>query len=119
MVIPGFLLLLLLQLSICGNCWPDIPCIDNDFVTGTLIFIASYVVGLICHKVVECIFEMLGFRNKPERIKKIGNDFKEQYQKYKTDKEPYNLHQYYGACYSLMGKYYLNSIPTLEAQVVF
>ena len=49
----------------------------------------------------------------------MGIRIEKQYKNDKKGKCKYNLHQYYKACYSLMGKNYLNSIPVLEAQVAF
>jgi len=143
MVIPGFLLLLMLQLTFCGNFCIAIPGCENSLITGTLIFIASYVVGMIYNKIsftnikwilnclskkcylVDKIAEYVkltyNFRNNKDRISKEGHKFEEKYKNDKEDKEndPYNLHNYYKAYYVLMEKNCLNSIPVLEAHVAF
>jgi len=137
MVIPGFLLLLLFQLSICGDCCPYIPCCGSSLITGTLIFIASYVVGLIYNKIsftnikwiLDCLckkcylFDKIAeyvklackFRNNPDQIKKARKKFDEEYKENIND----NVNDYYKAYYFMMEKNCLNNIPVLEAQVAF
>lgn len=152
MVIPGFLLLMLpviycdcfhwhsdtdiLCCRICTECY----IIKNDSIFIFIMFIASYIVGLMYHQlisvfcgsnkhktkrkrsVIEYITLIRCFRNNPSRIKKAGRkiaeEYDENYNEHLKDDEKYTVHNYYKAYYRLMDKNCLNSIPVLEAQVV-
>ena len=99
MVIPGFLLLLMVQFAVCGeyNQW---RCLyeKNSVLFALAIFIASYILGLIYNRVsftdiVKCIlkifkcdclcnkFLIFDFRNNRERIRKAGEEFKQKFEK--------------------------------------
>ena len=119
-VIPGFLWLLLISLWSNGHF--IIVCNGiNGLIGTTLLFIASYIVGLLYHKLVELLFRC--FRNNPCVIKKQWEKFKKEYEKdggtFEKQEKTGNRYKYYTAYYALMKNNMLNSIPVLEAQVAF
>jgi hypothetical protein len=118
--IPGFLLLLLLTFVF--NI--QLPFAGSDIVSVILVFVASYITGLIYHKLMEQLLSGC-FRNSSSAIKTQAEKFYEGYNKDRKQdendkvKKEYSRHEYYKAYYVLMKNNCLNSIPTLEAQVVF
>jgi hypothetical protein len=117
MVIPGFLLLKLFP-----GCFGYPIDFDNEKNT-VIIIIISYAIGIIYHKTIEWLFNIIGFRNNEECIEKSAEKFYDNYEKNggntQNSLSHYNKHEYYKAYYTLMKENMLNSIPTLEAQVVF
>jgi hypothetical protein len=123
MVIPGFLLFMLFPL--CCQC-QNVFFVNgiNEVYTGIFVFIVSYLIGLIHHKAVECLFTKFGFRNNEKCIENSARRFYYDYDKNRDntknrDYSQYNCHEYFKAYYTLMKEGTLNSIPALEAQVAF
>jgi hypothetical protein len=120
MVIPGFLLLVLI--SSCGQCNFTFSELGVEGIMGgTLLFIASYIIGLLYHKVVERFTPRL--RNNKCCIKKQWEKFKSEYEQ-NAETSPKKstkggLHEYYTAFYALMKANMLYNIPVLEVQVAF
>lgn len=114
MIIPGFLLLL----PFCC-CALEVPSCDiGKWGMGVMIFVASYVVGLIYHHCVDKLFRSFKFRNNEKCIKRQYEDFCNDLKKCNKGREVEVTH-YYKAYYLLMKKNCLNNIPILEAQVTF
>ena len=117
-VIPGFLLLMLIP--VCRDGRFDISDMDINALSGFLIFIASYLIGLIYHKAVEALFNNLGLRNNRKAIKRCAERFRSDYKKDKSEAKDAscNRHEYYKAYYTLMQNNLLHSaIPVMEAQI--
>jgi hypothetical protein len=78
---------------------------------------------MIYHKTIECLFNKFEFRNNEKCIKNSAEQFYSDYEKNGGNKQngnsKYNRNDYYIAYYALMKENMLNSIPILEAQVVF
>lgn len=103
MVATGYLLLLLF-----------VPELDLSEKT-VLVFIACYVVGLVYHKIMECLLKRR--RNPMCLLKKSYQEVDEEF----NIKETIALTKkdYYGAYYLLMKEQCLNNIPVLEGQEAF
>ena len=122
MVIPGFLLLMLVP--ICCDCQFDVFYREATAATAVLVFIAAYIIGLIYHKAIECLYNSLELRNSKKFIEKNGKQLLDEFKKDGGDAEKYkdllfNRREYYKAYYALMKNSMLHSIPVMEAQVAF
>jgi hypothetical protein len=140
MVIPGFLLLLLMNFIFDCKLLSD----KNDIYSIFLVFVASYITGLIWNKFMEKAFRY--FRNSSDSIEKETKKFYQGYKEEKTEakakgetdpvkkaeieakieaetkdyiKKKSFKYEYYKAYYILMKNNCLYNIPTLEAQVAF
>lgn len=103
MVVSGFLILLLF-----------IP-IKNLGEESILAFVACYILGMVYHKITECLY--LPFRNCKYFLKKGYDSVDKEF--YIKQKIPFGTTNYFSAYYCLMEKQCLNSIPVLEAQEAF
>jgi hypothetical protein len=121
MVIPGFLILLFFYSVSMEYEAYEHTC---NWVFIFIVFIASYLTGLVWHKLMECLFKPLKFRNNEPCIEAAAKKFIEKYREDGGNAEqlPFqhkNRYEYYRSYYYLMKQGALNSIPVLEAQVVF
>ena len=116
-LIPGFFILLLVYSCSTKNAY------DADVYSILIVAVLSYLVGMVYHKLIECLFEKLGWRNNEDCIKKQLDKLNNKLGKCKLifDFEGTTgiKVKYYEAYYFLMEKDCLNSIPVLEAQFVF
>ena len=120
--VPGFFILFLFY-----ACCPeaqDAEIRNNPFLIGTIL-VLSYLVGIIYHKLIECLYSRTGLTNNPgcitKQLDKLNNwlqkESKNNYEKIEAG-TTVRL-KYYKAYYLLMEKDCLNSIPVLEAQFAF
>jgi hypothetical protein len=120
-LIPGLLLLILLGTYCgCGSIFVSSEVTNNVWFIAFVV-ILSYILGLLWHKISECIFRK--FRNSECIIKQQYELFISEYEKVSRNKTPKihdNFkHEYYKAYYRLMRANCMNNIPVLEAQVAF
>lgn len=110
MIIPGYLLLFLLQKIFLQSCsWPY-----DEVTFGVFTFAASYIVGMALHWLSKCLFCKL--RNCECLIskakEKVNNNLRNQ------NKSTIESEDYYTAYY-IASSYAWSSVPILEAQYSF